>query len=135
MFDETFEIQNENLKCVRCSQVFDEKQMVASIRMGGCLPVTLYQCFPCSEKSDLEDKARKYQVKHFCSRCKEKFKRPYFRNRKHLSTGSRGGYWINSYCLACYEIEKERFPKEPQKFHPWLDGKSTPANMDADGLW
>ena len=135
MFEDNFDFQNTDLRCMRCGQIFEEKQLVARTRIGGCLPVTTYECAPCSEKTEREDKARKYQEEHFCSRCNERFKRPFFKNRKHLSIKERWGYRTNSYCLPCFEIERARLPKEEQEIDLWPSEKGTATQVDEEGLW
>jgi predicted nucleic acid-binding Zn ribbon protein len=93
-------------KCISCGKSLDVDQSVGRPQNGGCIPAMAYECKPCAQKSDALREALAYQEKHFCSLCRERFKRPYFRNRKQVAIDTHCGDELNSYCIRCYEITK-----------------------------
>ena len=135
MFDEGIERHNAELKCIRCSLIFKEKELVVTSVMGGCIPVNIYQCISCEKESKIEAKAQEYKEKHFCHRCNERFRRPYFKNRKHLISGGRWFRMRYSYCVECYQIELPNFPPREEEQDLWGEFKGGDAESDKNGIW
>ncbi len=102
-----------------CGKSLTKEESVGRVQNGGCIPAMTYECGPCAQESDARAMARAYKEKYFCARCDERFKRPFFRNRKRLLTGARWGIQSNSYCLACFEVEKANLPKEDDSNDIW----------------
>jgi hypothetical protein len=135
MFDEGIERHNAELMCIRCRLIFKEKELVVTSVMGGCIPVNIYHCVSCEKESKIEAKAQEYKEKHFCARCEEKFKRPYFKNRKHLSREYRWYRTSHTYCLECYEIVKVNLPKREEVQDLWGEFNEGDTESDKNGIW
>ena len=129
------DIGNESPSCFHCRQEFDEKVLIKRTNYGGCIAFEYFLCGACAKELDAQESAQRYQEKHFCYRCNSRFKRPYFKNRKHLSAGE---FWFGgsySYCPACYEIEKAKLPKREEEVDPCGEYTERDLKAGESGLW
>ena len=133
--EEDSRLFKEEYKCISCGISLTEDQSVGRPQNGGCIPAMAYECKPCAQKSDALREALAYQEKHFCSRCKERFKRPYFRNRKQIGMDGRWSFEINSFCLPCYEITKAAIEKTAAERAIEAEISGKPAKVDQEDFW
>jgi hypothetical protein len=71
----------------------------------GCLISPISYCYPCLETVIAEEKERSYRRNNFCNLCESKFKRPYYKNRKRLTLGSRYTSYSLLLCSNCHYRE------------------------------